>query len=286
MKILKTTIELGLEKPVRLLHVTDTHLAYADGRDNERKQQLAAARARAFLDTPDQRIYRSLLEMIDYANAHCDALVHTGDLIDFISMQNLEKARAAMERANNLFFIAGNHEFSRYVGEAWEDEAYKMCPATFGQVASGLGCELLFAARQVGNVNLVALDNGYYQVAAWQTQRLKMEAEKGLPILLLMHNPLFEQSLYDEVMHSGADSASLVGCDEEHLLPYSEYRAMQQRPNRETLEFVDYVSQEPLIKAVVTGHLHRNFESRLLSGKLQYVTGGGFDEVAREITLI
>lgn len=56
LQIVKNTIEIGLQKPVKLLHVTDTHLSYADERDDLRKQKLAIARQReAFNDTPDER---------------------------------------------------------------------------------------------------------------------------------------------------------------------------------------------------------------------------------------
>ena len=41
MKLEKNTVKIGLEKPVRILHVTDTHIALADERDDERKRALA-----------------------------------------------------------------------------------------------------------------------------------------------------------------------------------------------------------------------------------------------------
>lgn len=48
MNLSKVRIEIGLPAPLRLLHVSDTHLALADGRDGERKQALAARRSAAF----------------------------------------------------------------------------------------------------------------------------------------------------------------------------------------------------------------------------------------------
>ena len=41
MDLIKSTVSIGLERPVRLLHVTDTHIGLADERDDERKHQLA-----------------------------------------------------------------------------------------------------------------------------------------------------------------------------------------------------------------------------------------------------
>ena len=114
-----------------------------------------------------------------------------------------------------------------------------------------------------------------------------MEAQKGLPIVLFMHAPLFEQSLYERSIEFWQDSSAyVVGCDEEHLLTYSEFRAAEQRPTEATKRFVDYVSSEKQIKAVLAGHLHFSFESRLPGGMMQYVTNRGDQGMAREITIL
>ena len=283
LKFIKTTIEIGIDKPVKLLHVTDTHLTLCDRRDDERKQKLAIARSQTFGDV-NGSVEAGLNEQIAYAKRNCDLLVHTGDLIDFVSKANVEKAREIL-KDETVFFIAGNHEYSQYVGEAWEDAAYRM--NSYMQMGFGLGVDMFFSSREVGGVNLVGLDNGYYQFEDWHIWRMRREVEKGLPIILCIHDPLFEQSLYDHIMSKpGATSAGIVGCDEDHLLPYSEYRAVQQRPEEATLRVIDYITHEPMIKAVLTGHLHFNYESRLACGKMQYITGGGYEGAAREVTII
>lgn len=83
-----------------------------------------------------------------------------------------------------------------------------------------------------------------------------------------------------------AECSSLVGCDEEHLLRYPEYRALQQRPDDATGKFIDFIGSRDEIKAIIAGHLHFSFESLLPCGKMQYVTGGGYDGIAREITIL
>ena len=40
MDLLKNTIQIGLEKPLKILQVTDSHIAFADEFDNERKHEL------------------------------------------------------------------------------------------------------------------------------------------------------------------------------------------------------------------------------------------------------
>ena len=277
MKLEKTTVRIGLERPVKLLHVTDSHIALADGRDDERKHALAKR-----LGSPDKEKY--LREHVAYAEENCDLLVHTGDLMDFVSHANVDFARAVLKN-EKIFFIAGNHDYSQYVGEAWEDNAYRM--NSYMQMGYGLGVPMFFNARTVGGVNIVGIDNSYYLFEDWHLWRLKKEAEKGLPIVLAFHDPLFEQSLYEyHMQHMPNECTYLVGCDEEHLLPYSEFRAVQQRPDAPTLRMIEYIKSEPLIKAILTGHLHFSFESMLTPALPQFVTGGGYDGVAREVTLL
>ncbi len=283
MNLIKSTIHVGLERPVKLLHVTDSHLPLTDGRDDERKQALGARRSES-VGGDGRRITEYLDEQIAYAEQNCDLLVHTGDLIDFLSAPNVEKAREVV-RHEKVFFIAGNHDFSRYVGEAWEDAAYRM--NSYMEMGGGFGVPMFFNSRVVGGVNVVGVDNGYYRFEDWQIWRLKKEIEKGLPIILAFHDPLFEQSLYDyHMQNAGSECTYLVGCDEEHLLPYSEFRAVQQRPDEATLRMVELIRSEPLIKAVLTGHLHFNFESMLTETLPQFVTGAGYQGDARELTII
>ncbi len=280
MKLIKNTVEIGLEKPVKILHVTDSHIAFADEFDNERKHELAKR-----LGSPDKMKYLS--EHIAYSKENCDVLVHTGDLMDFVSHANTVKAREILAD-NHIFFIAGNHEYSQYVGEAWEDKAYRMNSYMEMERQGGFGVPMLWNTRIVGGVNIVGMDNSYYLFEDWQIHRLKKEVDKGLPVVLAFHDPLFEQSLFDyHFEHAPHETCTyLTGVDEEHLERYSEFRAYQQRPDEPTLRMIDYIKSEPNIKAILTGHLHFNFESNITPSLPQFVTGGGYDGWAREITII
>lgn len=280
---IRTVIRAGLPQPVRLMHLTDTHLAYADDRNDAEKRRLAKRRQAEFGDT-DLHSEKELLARTEYAEKNCDLLLHTGDLIDFVSEANLDRAGAFL-RNENVFFVAGNHEFSQYVGEAWEDRAYKM--NSYMQIRKRLGVDLFFSSRVVKGLNIVGIDNGYYRFEDWQIGCLKREAERGYPILLCMHVPLYEKSLFECVMDEHRSSSGLlVGCGEDELLRYEEYRQVQQRPDETTMRMIDYIAGEDKIIALVTGHLHFSFESRLPCGKMQYVTGGSYDGIAREVTVI
>ena len=168
MKLERSVLKIGLEKPVNLFHVTDSHIALSDERDDERKRALAAGRG-----SPRHKEY--LLEQIAYAEENCDLLVHTGDLMDFISHPNVEFAKSVLKN-EKIFYIAGNHDYSQYVGEAWEDKAYRM--NGYMMMGGGLGVPMFFNSRVVGGVNIVGIDNGYYLFEDWQIWRLKREVEK------------------------------------------------------------------------------------------------------------
>ncbi len=276
MTLDKTTVKIGLERPLKIMHVTDTHIALADERDDEQKRALANR-----LGNPNKEKY--LKEHISYAHENCDLLVHTGDLFDFVSKPNVEKAREIL-KDEKIFFIAGNHEYSQYVGEAWEDNAYRM--NSYMQMGYGLGVPMFWNTREVGGVNIIGIDNAYYQFEDWHLWRLKREAEKGMPMVLAFHCPLFEESLYAEHMRRMPGSCTyLVGCDEEHLLPYNEFRAVQQRPTDATLRVIEYIKNEPLIRVILAGHLHFGFVSNLTDSLVQIVTGGGYEGYAREVTI-
>lgn len=281
----KTVIHAGAERPFKLLHVTDTHICLADGRDDLRKRELAARRAEIFDAGEPGSCLEYFRQSCDFAREQGALLVHTGDLFDFVSEAHLELAPQLMSLPDDCFFAVGNHEFSLYVGEAFEDETYKQ--QSFDRVQAALPkYDLRFASRIVSGVNLIAIDNVYYDFSALALDRLKSEAAKGLPMILFFHNPLYTPELYDEVMHNrGAGSCSVVGVPIERMQGYSDHRFRQQICTPQTRKFIDYMLSLDLVKAVVAGHLHFSHESALPSGVMQYVTGGQYDNIARLITI-
>lgn len=286
MKITTNTLKIGeAEGTIRLLHTSDNHLSHADERDGERKIKLAESRYRAF--GGDGNHYEDELDAaIEYATENCDLLVHTGDVIDFVSRKNLELAKQKLSRCE-YFIAAGNHEFSLYVGEAKEDDPYRA--QSFELVQSAFANPLDFASRVIKGVNLVAADNGYYYFRPAQTEALKRELERGLPIILLFHTPLYTRELYDKMLLDRRQPcAYLAGAPDELLQCYDEHRREQQKTTPETERFISLVREncgkDGLIKAILAGHLHFDWEGDYF-GVPQYVTGGGVFASAREIVI-
>ena len=267
MNRITTEICVGATAPFSLLHVSDTHLTLADERDDERKLQTADRRQETFPTAESD--FREILRI---ATEEKKTVVHTGDLIDFVSEKNLDMAREMTERID-LFMVAGNHEFTLYVGDAVENAAYRAI--SFDKVQAAFNNPLRFVARVMNGVNLVAIDNSYYRFEEWQLAALKDEVEKGLPILLFMHDPLYTEEYYEfsiEGKEKGTP-AYLVAVPEEKMSDYSEKRFAQQRADAVTRETVEYIKSQPLIRGVFVGHIHRDFEAPLSPTAIQYATG-------------
>lgn len=276
MNILKTTLDIGAKAPFQILHVSDTHLTRADERNDQRKIALAGERLQYFPHAEEM-----ITEILRIAKEQNAVVINTGDLIDFVSYANLDCVKAFMEEVD-CFTAAGNHEFSLYVGEAWEDEAYRN--QSLDLVQSAYPNNIRFDSRIINGINFVAIDNSYYLFEKWQLARLKEEAQKELPIVLCMHTPLYGEDLFEQVTRGKtADACAYLMCTpEEKTAEYEPMRRRQQQPDDITREAYEYILQEPMIKAILAGHLHMDYE-HVLSERLPQLMVG--TETIRMITI-
>lgn len=267
MKYLSNELNVGAEKPFTLLHVSDTHLCLADDRDCERKIELASKRAPGF---PEAEAV--LAETKRIAKEKNLTIVHTGDLLDFVSWANIDEAKRFTDECD-VFLAAGNHEFSQYVGEAWEDADYRN--QSLEKVQAAFKNDIRFSSRKVNGVNLIAIDNGYYLFEKEQLEALKAEIALGLPIILFMHTPLYAEDLrnYHLELDQKSPVVYLMAVPEEYLDGYSDHRYRQQKADEITQEAYDLIVNCPQIKAVITGHLHFDFEGKIHGDLPQIVTG-------------
>lgn len=263
---INTDITVGASAPFTLIHVSDTHLTLADRRDGERKVRLSEKRTHVFPDG------KASLDEISAESKRLGApIIHTGDLIDFVSRKNLEYAKKFV-RGNDVLLTAGNHEFSLYVGEAFEDEAYRN--RSFSRVQACFSNDIRFFSRVINGVNLIGVDDSYYRFDKPQLDALKREVRRGLPIILFMHCALFEDKLCREIVDGRGAEAPYLTCPPPSALKgCSDYRVRQQAPDDITVEATEYIKSEPLIKAIFTGHIHWDWDGMITDKVPQYITG-------------
>ncbi len=290
LNIKEITIDVGAEKPFDVLHVADTHIVRADSRDDERKALLAASRS-GYMGYGEHY----LVEAIRYARERGMYLFHTGDLYDFVSEANLDTAARYMLEGD-WFVAAGNHDYSKYVGEAREDEAYKA--DSYDAVRSCFPNDLKFASRIIHGVNFVALDDVYYNFTREQKSLMEAEMKKGLPVVMLCHVPLYTQEFYEyEMKNMGGKCAYLTGVPNELTDTYEpgvtypageewRYRKVQQRSDEPTLEFVAWLKKQPLLKGILCGHMHYFREDRFSPTAMQYVVGATYQGDAQVVHFV
>lgn len=267
-------IKAGATKPFSILHITDTHFTEAYPHEDDKKQKLKAVRSKTFGGRQEEALRDSLA----WAKANADYVLHTGDLIDWISEANLDLVKKYL--GENVFGAVGNHEFSRYMGleKSQSNEEYKARSAEL--LSKAYPYDIRFHTQVVNGVNFVTLDDVYGYVCPDQVTRFKAEAAKGLPIVLCMHVPFHTETIWRASRkfwsaNKKYDSATLPDAS-------GDFKKQQTDPT--TRDFIAYLKSEPLLKGIIAGHLHISVQECFSPTAVQYVTAGNFMFHGREIT--
>lgn len=275
LKAKTISIAAGATKPFSVLHVSDTHLTAVYPHEDKWKQEMSRA------DTPifGAKQEEALAEAVAYAKRHCDFLLHTGDLIDFVSEANLDISKRLLP--GGCLGALGNHEYSHYgwlvkkAGTAGpgREETRKMlskvCPF-----------RIPIAAKELNGVAFVAIDDADGAVSEDQVKEFRRIAARGRPIILCMHVPFYTPGICragKRWWKKGTDEAN-----PELKLPDFQ----RQRSDPATCEFIAYLKGEPHLKGILSGHLHMFAEDRFSPTAMQYVVGGNFSFLGQMVRVI
>ncbi len=251
LKIEKSVIKAGVERPFKFLHVSDPHI---DIRSIENFSQNTEYFEKA----------------MKYAKENDLMVLCTGDNFIYYSEDN--KKYALEKFPENAIFIPGNHDFCDDIDDLYEGDI-NYCEYFINKWSECYKQEILFDSKIVNGVNFVTLLDIYYEITAKQLEFLKNEVAKGYPVILCMHVPFFVAKLADSLMAEWAKCGYQVAPPESYYKNYSEKDYSDQVANEATLRAVEYITNEPAIKAIVAGHVHLNFDGFSDSGKRQICTG-------------
>ena len=265
LKAKSVSIAAGATKPFSVLHVSDTHLTSVYPHEDKWKQEMSRA------DTPifGAKQEEALSEAVAYARRHCDFLLHTGDLIDFVSEANLDIAKRLLP--GGCLGALGNHEYSHY---GWlVKKAGTAGPGreeTREMLSKAYPFRLPIAAKELNGVTFVAMDDADGTVSEDQIGKFRRIAAMGRPIILCQHVPFYTRGICQAGKRwwkKDTDEAN-----PELKLPDFQ----RQRRDAATCEFIEYLKGEPLLKGILSGHLHMFAEDRFSPTAMQYVAGGNF----------
>ena len=263
-------IKAGVAEPFSVAHITDTHLTITDETDDAKLRKFGKERTAVF----NSRQLEALKKTMNFAKVSTDYLVHTGDLIDFVSNGNIAAVKEAFgEAAQDVVCAMGNHEYW------WRGEGTKS-PTQLREICQGVyPNDLGFASRVVKGVNFVAMDNAHMDypkqtgITDAQMDAFRDEAKKGLPIVLLTHVPFFTPFLW------------MAKCKYWRTRG-KKFRNAFKTPmkfNKRVEDFVAYLKKEPLLKGILAGHEHVSAEEQFSPTAMQYMTAGNYAFAVREV---
>ena len=244
-----------LAKPLRVLHLTDTHLLLTDEGERAERNAYAASRHRYFDDPDGLTQSRRFLRLMELANG-TDMLLMTGDILDFPSRSNLRFLRPALSRLTvPWLFVPGNHDYT-YYDDHDGPEIHRVCREKLGEFCRG-GVD--FQSLQVGGLTFLGLSNGRERYAPGCVAALRSLPRTGGPVVIAQHIPFACDTLRrDTVAFWGKDICLGPGAAE---------------GDGSAEEVLRLLEQSPRVAAVAAGHLHFSHLDRTGGGLLQAVTG-------------
>ena len=288
LKVLKTEINAGLEKPLQFLHVSDSHNVVWDDRE-PKQQELYKQRVRTFANAT-----KYWNDSLEYAKSRNLPILHTGDLCDFYNSATLDFLKSNI-RENIFAYAVGNHELSMRYGTFRDglptDEMKK-------NMENSLGYDVDISSKIIGGLNIISLNNGYYQFTEHQLNRLNEEIKRGLPILVLCHIPIYSKEFWQEdhtvktrkiskskkAKHKKV-LASVVGAPVELLQGCDTLIFEHRKPTSTTANVVEILQTNPLIKGILCGHVHHTISAILPSGAVQTCIDGGYNGWVNEVII-
>ena len=255
LTIRRVNLAVGVERPFRILHVSDSHIARIDSRDGEALYAFAKARSRIGRELGEYY----LDEAVHHARSAGLKIVHTGDFMDFMSEANLEYA-ARRFRTDDFLACVGNHEY--WLGaDKREVEEYKAPTIPrLKDVWNGVPVSV----TRMNGVSFFVFDNTFKTVTADVAARFDETVKDGLPIIMVCHVPLWAEGC-------GIKAKNTCGIPD--------------RTGIETVSsaFVERVRREPLVRAVLAGHLHERCDFAFSPTARECVANALFNGEATEV---
>ena len=259
-----------LNQTVRMLHVTDSHIALIDDRDAEHIEACAGACER--FESREQ-IFDQLMEEAEESSL--DLVTLTGDIVHFPSQAGVESVVKSIDKVGvPALYTSGNHDW-HYPGvegrgelrEAWWDA---LAPLHHGQAA--------YARHEIGGIQFLLVDDSIYQVNEEQTAFVDTHLANGMPTVLLTHIPLSLPTLREPTLER-FDAPILIADPE--WGPESRDRWGTGEDLSPTLEFARTLVRTENLVAVFCGHIHFAHADSINLNAVQYVGAPGFDANSR-----
>jgi hypothetical protein len=266
----------GLAAPVRMLHLTDTHLMAYDSRDGEHAEACRAFCEQFEADQVEKFGKRFMPEntfrgtMAQAASADLDLLALTGDIVHYPSAAAVTLAAAEIATLGvPAMYMFGNHDV-HYTDEPIDAAMRQKWLHALEPLHHGKpDC----AARDVGGIRFVCVDSSLAQISPTQLESTRKQFADGQPTVLLTHWPLSLPTLRPHVIEQFA-APIMLGDPDWSASSREEWQVGADTP--ETLEFVRLVTTAPNLVAIFCGHVHFPHADAVNMRAVQYTGAPGY----------
>ena len=260
----------GLNQTVRMLHITDSHVALIDERAGvhvaacERHCQRMASRQGTFHKM-----------MAEASQLDLDLIALTGDIIHFPSQASVENARNSIAQVDvPVLYTAGNHDW-HFPGLKGRDELRQAWWPTLKPLHHGRAA---YARHEIGSIQFLLVDNSTYQINAQQLEFVKTHLANGSPTVLLTHIPLSLPTLRHPTIERWK-APILIGDPDWAIESRDRWGTGDDLPS--TLDFVHTLAGAVNLVAVFCGHIHFPHTDSINPNAVQYVGAPGYDSKSR-----
>ena len=250
----------AVRERVRLLVIADTHLFLDDDRGAPYRE-FSARMARAYNQTTHVRTGEPTTPAacfeaaLDAARREgVDLVVLAGDIFSFPSEAAIEWATGRLQASGLPFvYTAGNHDW-HYEGMPGAIEALREQWTSLRLRRLYQGRLPLCSALDVKGLRVVTIDNSCYGIEAEQLEFFRRQAVPGLPMLLLMHIPLYAPG---RPVSFGCGHPDWGASTDRNAELERRPRWPQTGHTTDTLAFRRDVLATPNLLGVVAGHIHK-----------------------------
>lgn len=245
---------------VHIILLSDTHLSMKDEREKP-YEQYSKRMSGAYNITKHYKTgentcpQQAFLETVNTARSEgVDLLALTGDIFSYPSEAAVGWVDSVLNASTLKYaYTTGNHDWHYEGMEGTSDDLRqtwinnRLLPLYKGQ-------NPLFYAIDLKGIRVIMIDNSTYEISADQLSFFRQQAASGLPLLLMMHIPLY-----------APDRPVGYGCghpdwNQENDDVYQLERRMPW-PERGhtpiTMQFREDVLNTPNLLAVFSGHIHQ-----------------------------
>lgn len=275
MKLTTYKVKAGAKVPFSIVQASDTHWTFVSAADMERLDEKTiewqASRSKIFAGG-----VLGLGAALLYAKRNNLPFFHTGDLFDFPSRGNMEALKRDFA-GRDWFFSCGNHEYHGWgpgspaiVHGSSKEDRENARKAVQGLYPN----EIPVSSRVINGVNFVQYDNGGFSdyLGDWQFGQVKKEFAKGLPVVLLCHMPFYSDAVADMIVRTHGAGMTKDRIDGGYV---------QGRPDKPNwsgrLAMAEWLRKQPLLKAVICGHLHNEFVDDFTPTVKQYIAAANYN---------